>query len=145
VAHPTATIGAMSDNNITLAGNLTRDPELRFIASGRAVVNFGLAVNRSYKKNDEWVDETAFFDVNAWAELAENTAASLSKGDRVIVTGRLNQRSYETREGEKRTVVEVLADDIGASVKRATMEVTRIKREQPAGGYSKSLPDEEPF
>lgn len=135
------------DNTLTFSGNITRDPELRYTTGGRGVASFGLAVNRSWKdKNDEWQEEVTFVDVTAWGDLGENVAASLTKGARVIVTGRLNQRSYENREGEKRTVYEVIADDIGASMKRATVEVAKTERssasQKPA---SAPLPDEEPF
>jgi len=97
-------------NTITVTGNLTRDPELRFTQGGRAVANFRIASSRRFQMNNEWQEQTSFFDVVAWAELGENAAASLSKGARVIVTGRIEQRDFETREGEKRTVFEITAD-----------------------------------
>lgn len=141
----------MSDSTVTLAGGLTRDPELRFTTGGRATASFGLAVSRRYQVNGEWQEQTSFFNVVAWGSLAENAAASLTKGSRVIVFGRLEQRSYETQQGEKRTVVEVVADEIGASMKWATVQIERTEREKhggAGGGRKKADPaygDEEPF
>jgi single-strand DNA-binding protein len=123
-----------SENNVTLVGNLTRDPELRFTQSGRGVASFGLAVNRRYQMNGEWQEETSFFNIVAWGDLGENASASLNKGSRIIVTGRLQQREYETREGEKRTVVEVIADDLGPSLRWAQAEVNKISRDSADGG-----------
>jgi single-strand DNA-binding protein len=118
----------MPDNSITVVGNITRDPELRFTTGGRAVASFGIAVNRRYQVNNEWQEQTSFFDVVAWAQLGENAAASLSKGARVIVNGRLEQRSWETQDGEKRSKVEIIADEIGPSLRWATAQVTRNER-----------------
>ena len=118
----------MSDNAITLAGNLTRDPELRFTTTGRAQTAFGIAVARRWQQNGEWKEETSFFNVVAWGGLAENMAASLTKGTRVVVTGRLEQRSYD-KDGEKRIVTELVADDIGPSLKWATAQVERVQRD----------------
>ena len=143
-----------SENNVTLVGNLTRDPELRFTQSGRGVASFGLAVNRRYQMNGEWQEETSFFNVVAWGDLGENASASLNKGSRIVVTGRLQQREYETREGEKRTVVEVIADDLGPSLRWAQAEVNKISRDAADGGSSGGggtrapdpvYGDEEPF
>ena len=103
----------MADNTVTLVGNVTRDPEIRFTTGGRGVASFGLAVNRRYQSNGEWQEQTSFFDVVAWGTLGENAAASLSKGTRVVVYGRLEQRSWETENGEKRSKVEVIADELG--------------------------------
>lgn len=145
---------ATNSNSITLVGNLTRDPELRYTQGGRAVANFGMAVNRRYQMNGEWQEETSFFNVVAWAELGENAAASLSKGSRTIVFGRLQQREYENREGEKRSMVEVVADDIGPSLRWAQATVERNERSDgpsggsPSGGGRAPDPvygDEEPF
>ncbi|MEX2628013.1 MAG: single-stranded DNA-binding protein [Ilumatobacteraceae bacterium] len=153
---------ATNSNSITLVGNLTRDPELRYTQGGRAVANFGMAVNRRYQVNGEWQEETSFFNVVAWAELGENAAASLSKGSRMIVFGRLQQREYENREGEKRSMVEVVADDIGPSLRWAQATVERSERSDggsgggtgsggggaPSGGGRAPDPvygDEEPF
>jgi single-strand DNA-binding protein len=154
-----------SENSVTLVGNITRDPELRYTTGGRGVASFGLAVNRRYQQNGEWQEQTSFFNVTAWAELGENAAASLQKGARVIVTGRLQQREYETREGEKRSIVEVVADELGPSLRWAQAQVERISRDSAdggggghsggggnsgGGGASRSAPDpvygeEEPF
>jgi len=124
----------MADNSVTLVGTLTRDPELRFTTGGRGVASFGLAVNRRYQVNNEWQEQTSFFNVVAWGTLGENAAASLNKGHRILVTGRLEQRSYETKEGEKRSVVEVNADEIGPSLRWARVEIEKIARDGGAGG-----------
>jgi len=146
-----------SDNTVTLVGNITRDPELRFTQSGQAVASFGLAVNRRYQQNGEWQERVSFFNITCWGQLGENAASSLAKGARTIVTGRLEQREYETREGEKRNVVEVVADEIGPSLRWATATVERTDRRPsegaPAttggrgdsGGSGGSYSDEEPF
>ena len=91
----------MADSTVTIVGNITRDPELRFTAGGKGIASFGLAVNRRWQQNGEWQEKVSFFNVTAWDTLGENIAASLTKGTRVIVTGRLEQREYETKEGEK--------------------------------------------
>ena len=122
----------MADNNITLVGNLTRDPELRFTATGRGVASFGIAVGRRYQVNGEWKEDTSFFNVTAWGQLGENASATLSKGMRCVVSGRLEQREYNNREGEKRSAIEVVADEIGPSLKWATAQVERNPRD--AGG-----------
>jgi single-strand DNA-binding protein len=120
-------------NSITLVGNITRDPELRFTPSGQAKATIGLAVNRRWqnRQTQEWEEATSFFNIVCWRELAENASESLQKGSRVIVTGRLEQRSYETPEGEKRSVVEVVADEIGPSLRWATAQVQRSDRRSP--------------
>jgi len=123
-----------NDNTVTLVGNLTKDPELRYTTGGRGVASFGLAVNRRYMVNNEWQEQVSFFNVVAWADLGENAAASLHKGNRVVVTGRLEQRSYETREGEKRNITEVIADDLGPSLRWAQAQVERISRDSADGG-----------
>ena len=125
-----------SENSVTLVGNITRDPELRYTTGGRGVASFGLAVNRRYQVNGEWQEQVSFFNVVAWADLGENAAASLHKGNRVIVTGRLEQRSYETRDGEKRNVTEVIADELGPSLRWAQVEIERISRDSAGGGSS---------
>jgi single-strand DNA-binding protein len=125
----------MADSTVTLVGNLTRDPELRFTQSGQAIATLGIAVSRRYQQNGEWQEKTSFFNVTAWGQLGENAASSLSKGSRTIVTGRLEQRSYETQDGEKRSVVEVVADEIGPSLRWATAQVDRNdRRDGPAAG-----------
>jgi single-strand DNA-binding protein len=123
-----------SENNVTLVGNLTRDPELRYTQSGRGVASFGLAVNRRYQQNGEWQEQTSFFNIVAWGDLGENAAASLNKGHRIVVTGRLQQREYESREGEKRTTVEVVADELGPSLRWAQAQIERISRDAADGG-----------
>ena len=156
-------------NSVTLVGNVTRDPELRFTPSGQATASFGLAVNRRWqdRQSGEWQEVTSFFDVVCWREMAENASESLSKGARVLVSGRLEQRSWETN-GEKRSKIEVVADEIGPSLRWASAVVTKNERRSPgeggtggprsdggdSGGYgqpasSQSTPayatDEEPF
>jgi single-strand DNA-binding protein len=130
----------MTANTITLVGNLTRDPELRFTNTGQAMATLGLAVNRRWqnRQSGDWEEATSFFNIVCWADMAENAAQSLNKGSRVLVTGRLEQRSYETQGGEKRSVVEVIADEIGPSLRWATAEVSKNDRREgssgPAGG-----------
>lgn len=128
----------MSSNTVTLTGNLTRDPELRFTTGGRGVASFGLAVNRRWQQNGDWKEETSFFNVVCWGDMGENVATSLLKGSRVIVTGRLEQRGWETDTGEKRSVVEVIADEVGPSLRWATAQIERTERAvgTPGGGYS---------
>jgi len=123
-------------NSITLVGNVTRDPELRFTPTGQATASFGLAVNRRWqnRQTQEWEEAVSFFDVVCWREMAENASESLAKGSRVIVTGRLEQRSWETQEGDKRSKVEVVADEIGPSLRWATAEVKRNDRKGPGEG-----------
>jgi single-strand DNA-binding protein len=124
---------------ITVVGNLTDDPELRFTPSGAAVANFTVASTpRNFDKNsNEWVDgEAMFLRCSIWRQAAENVAESLQRGMRVVVQGRLKARSYETREGEKRTVFEIEVDEIGPSLKFATAKVNRTSRQGGGGGYS---------
>jgi len=127
---------ARNTNNITVTGNVTRDPELRFTPSGQAVATFGLAVNRSWqnRQTQEWEEQTSFFDVTCWAQLGQNVSDSLNKGSRVVVSGRLEQRSWDTPEGEKRSKIEIVADEVGASLLFATAEVTRNERREGDGG-----------
>lgn len=119
-----------SDNQIIIVGNLTDDPELRYTPNGAAVVKFRVAVNRRFKDEaGNWKDgETSYFSVNAWRSLAENVAETLTRGTRVLVAGRLQMRSWETQEGEKRTVVEIEADEVGPSLRWATAKVERQGR-----------------
>ena len=122
---------------ITVIGNLTGDPELRFTPSGAAVANFTVASTpRTFdRQSNEWKDgDTLFLRCSIWREAAESVAESLTKGTRVIVTGRLVQRSYETREGEKRTVYELQVDEVGPSLRYATAKVTRTQRSGGGGG-----------
>ncbi|CPZ19473.1 single-stranded DNA-binding protein [Mycobacteroides abscessus] len=125
------------DTTITVVGNLTADPELRFTPSGAAVANFTVASTPRIfdRQSSEWKDgEALFLRCNIWREAAENVAESLTRGSRVIVTGRLKQRSFETREGEKRTVVEVEVDEIGPSLRYATAKVNKASRGGGGGG-----------
>ncbi len=124
----------MADNSITLVGNLPRDPEIRFTATGRAVASFSMGVGRRYQVNGEWQEQTSWFNVTAWGQLGENAAATLVKGSRVVVTGRLEQREYTSREGEKRTAIDVVADDIGPSLRWATATVVRTPKQEGQGG-----------
>ena len=128
-----------SDNQIIIVGNLTDDPELRYTPNGAAVAKFRVAVNRRFKDEaGNWKDgETSYFTVNAWRTLAENVAESLTRGTRVVVAGRLQMRSWENQEGEKRTVVEIEADEIGPSLRWATAKVERQGR---SGGGDWSAP-----
>lgn len=130
----------MADNTVTLVGNVTRDPELRYTTGGRGVASFGLAVNRRYQSNGEWQEQTSFFDIVAWGTLGENAAGSLNKGTRVVVVGRLEQRSWDTQEGEKRSKIEVVADEIGPSLRWAKAEVEKVARTGGAGGDSAPHP-----
>ena len=129
-------------NTTTLSGNLTRDPEIRYTRDGQANATFGMAVNRRWQPrgSDEWEEATSFFDVVCWRELAENVALSLVKGSRVIITGRLDQHVWETELGERRSRVEITAEEVGPSLRFATAEVTRTGRRGPehedSGGRS---------
>ena len=138
----------MSGNSITIVGNITRDPELRFTPSGQANARLGVAVNRRWQDrgSGEWNEATSFFDVICWRELAENVSESLKRGTRVIVTGRLEQRTWE-QEGNKRSVVEIIADEIAPSLRWATAKVEKTERrggDQGGGGggsgYGRSAP-----
>src|ERR671934_739685 len=126
---------ATDSNNITISGNITREPEMRYTPSGVSKVTFGVAVNRSWRnqQTQEWEEQTSFFNVVAWRQLAENISASLSKGSRVVVSGRLEQRSWETEQGEKRSIVEIVADDVAASLRFATAEIHKVERTGPGG------------
>ena len=142
------------NNTVTVVGNVTRDPELRFTPNGAAVTSFGLAWNRKGQNDEEVV---SFFDVTCWSGLAENVAESITKGSRVVVYGRLDQRSWENQDGERRSKVEIVADDVAPSLRWATVEITRNEfrggdgggAAAPSGGGGRpaSTPqtDEEPF
>lgn len=144
-------------NSVVLVGNCTRDPELRFTPSGQAVATFGLAVNRRWqnRQTQEWEEATSFFDVTCWQQMAENVCESVVKGTRVLVTGRLDQRSWETEQGDKRSKIEVVADEVAPSLRYATAMVTKNERRGAEGdtGFSRSSAsapgeygsDEEPF
>lgn len=136
----------MSDNTITLTGNVTRDPELRYTTGGKAVASFGLAVNRRYQTNGEWQEHTSFFDIVAWGTLGENAAGSLAKGNRVVVSGRMDQRNWETEDGDKRSKLELVADEIGASLRWAKVQIDKVTRTETAPeGDAEPAPGEEPF
>ncbi|RTL63008.1 MAG: single-stranded DNA-binding protein [Pseudonocardiaceae bacterium] len=123
---------------ITVVGNLTADPELRFTPSGAAVANFTVASTpRTFdRQSGEWKDgEALFLRCNVWRQAAENVAETLTRGMRVMVQGRLKQRSFETREGEKRTVVELEVDEVGPSLKYATAKVNKVSRGEGGGGF----------
>jgi single-strand DNA-binding protein len=150
-------------NTVTISGNVTRDVELRFTPSGQATCTLGVAVSRRWqdRQSQEWKEATSFFDVVCWGKLAENVASSVVRGTRVVVTGRLDQRSWETQEGDKRSKIEITADQVAPSLQYASAQVTRNPRDDahsgnghsngyapapaaaPAAGYSS--PDEEPF
>ena len=149
------------ETTITVIGNLTNDPELRFTPSGSAVANFTIASTpRTFdRQSNEWKDgETLFLRASVWREAAENVAESLTKGMRVIVSGRLKSRSYETKEGEKRTVIELEVDEIGPSLRYANAKINRTQRGnqggQGSGGFGsqgsagpggQSVPQEDPW
>jgi single-strand DNA-binding protein len=141
-----------SGNDVTVVGNLTRDGELRFTSGGQAVTTLGVAVNRRWqnRETNEWEESVSFFDVVCWGQLAENVAQSLTKGDRVVVTGRLEQRSWETDGAERRSKIEIAADEVAPSLRWATAMVTRAERRegQPASrgsGNRGGRNDEEPW
>lgn len=124
----------MSLPRIELEGNLVADPELRFTASGKAVANFRVATSERKKQGNDWVDgDECFLECTVWDQMAENVCESLTKGQKVIVTGRLKQRSYETNSGEKRTVYEVKADSVGPSLRNSVAKVNKVERSKETG------------
>jgi single-strand DNA-binding protein len=125
-----------TDNSVTLAGNVTRDPELAFTPNGAVNVKFGLAVSRKWQNRttQEWEEETSFFNVVAWNALADNIAETISKGQRVLVVGRVDVRTWEKSDGTRGTSVDLVADDIGPSLKWATAEVTKAEKRQGSSG-----------
>jgi single-strand DNA-binding protein len=140
-------------NHVSIVGNLTRDPELRFTPTGQATASFGVAVNRRWqnRQTSEWEEATSFFDIVCWGQLAENAAQSLAKGARVVVSGRLDQRSWETAEHERRSKIEITADEVAPSLRWATVAITKNERRNPdgsggapAGASSRSVPNEPP-
>ena len=149
----------MADNAITVVGNVTRDPELKFLNSGQAALKLSVAVNRRWqnRQTQEWEERVSYFEVVGYGAMAENAANSLVKGSRVIVSGRLEQRTWETENGDKRSIVEINADEIGPSLKWATAVVTRTPRAEGSNFQSSDRPapaprsnepssyDEEPF
>ena len=123
------------DNTVMIVGNTTRDPELRFTPSGAPVCSFGLAWNRRYKNSGgEDVEDVSFFDVTCWRSLAENVAETVTKGMRVVVYGRLDQRTWDTPEGDKRNKVEIVADEVSPSLRWASAVVKRNERTDSGGG-----------
>ncbi len=151
-------------NTVTIVGNATRDPELRFTPSGTPICSFGVAWNRRFDRGGEQVEEVSFFDVTCWSSLAENVAESITKGARVVVSGRLDQRSWETPEGERRSKVEIVADDVAPSLRWASAQINRNEFREgngtaprrgtaptsapapaPAHSSGPSYGDEEPF
>src|ERR1700756_2606896 len=129
---------AAGDTAITIAGNLVDDPELRLTPAGQPVAKFRIASNPRYldKNTNEWKDgDSLFLTCNVWRQAAENVAESLTRGMRVIVSGRLRQLSYETKEGEKRTVYEIEVDDVGPSLRNASAKVNRVSRSGSGGGF----------
>jgi single-strand DNA-binding protein len=134
----------MPDTHVTITGNLTDDPEVTFTGSGQAVCNFRLAVTPRVKDGDSWRDgDTSFFRITAWRQLAEHIGDSLSKGDRVIVTGQLRMRAWETPEGDKRSVVEVTAEEAGPSLRWATAKPERASK--TSGKQAGQFNDDPPF
>jgi single-strand DNA-binding protein len=117
-------------NTTTITGNLTREPEIRYTKEGQATTQLGVAVNRRWqdRATQEWHEATSYFDVVCWRELAENVALTLTKGMRVVVSGRLEQRSWENEEGERRSKVEITADEVGPSLRFATADVHKVER-----------------
>jgi single-strand DNA-binding protein len=118
-----------SDNTVTLVGNITDDPELRFTPSGAAVANFTVAVNRRFQRDGQWEDRLdGFFRCNCWRDLAENVAESLQKGMRVVVVGRLQQRSWDDADGNRRSAFEIQVDEVGPSLRWSTASVQKARR-----------------
>lgn len=130
----------------TIIGNVTKDPELKYTGQGKAYLKFSVAVSKRVQKDGVWTDgPTSYFDITCWGTLAENTAASVYKGNRVIVTGRLEQSTWETSDGQKRTAVNLVADEVGAAMSRATVEIHRVSRDLTAPAAAVGIDDEEPF
>jgi single-strand DNA-binding protein len=146
-----------SDNHVTLIGNATRDPELKFTQSGLALCGFGLAVNRRWqnRQTQQWEEKVSFIDVVCWGKLAENVSESIEKGSRIIVVGRFDMNEWETDAGEKRRKIQLVADAVGPSLQWATAEISRNPKEgggaaiyqEPDFGYGDfgGGSDEEPF
>lgn len=131
-----------AESEVKVIGNITRDPELNFTAGGHSVTKFGVAVNRKWqnKQTQEWEEKVSFFDCVAWGKIGENIAESFSKGDRVIITGRLDQQTWEDKEtAAKRSKVEIVVEDLGGSVRFATVAVTKNPK-TGGGGFSDGAP-----
>jgi single-strand DNA-binding protein len=134
----------MADTHVTITGNLTDDPELKFTPNGAAVANFRVAVTARVRDGETWRDgDTSYFRVNCWRQLAEHVTDSLSKGDRAVIVGRLKSRSWETPEGDKRSVVEIEADEVAASLRWAIAKPERAAKNGDAKGSQ--FNDEPPF
>lgn len=134
----------MADSTVTVAGNLTSDMELRYTTGGQSIATGTIAVSRRYQVNGEWTEQTSFFKVAAWGKMGENLVQSTAKGTRIIVTGRLEQREYEKKDGTKGSSVEIVADEAGVSVKWDPAQSMRAEREK----FSKPKPaaeEEEPW
>jgi single-strand DNA-binding protein len=136
----------MADNTITVVGNVTRDPELKFLNSGQAALRLSIAVNRRWqnRQTQEWEERVSYFEVVGYGAMAENVANSVQKGARVIVTGRLEQRSWETENGDKRSIVEINADEIAPSLRYATAVVTKTPRAEGGNFQSTDRPSAAP-
>lgn len=136
---------AIGVNNITVVGNLTRDPELRFTPNGTPVVSFGVAVNKRFqdKNSGEWQNSADFFNIVAWFKLAENCAESLGKGDRVLISGRLSQENWEDKEGQKRTAYRIIANVVAPSLEFATCKIDKNERIDSSAIASKEEGSEE--
>jgi len=140
------------DSTVTIIGNITRDPELRHTPSGQRNATFGVAVNRRWRdqQTQDWKEQVSFFDVVCWRDLADNAYESLTKGARVIVTGRLDQRSWDDAQGNRRSKVEIVADEVGPSLRWATADIAKNQTRAPepamAGAAAdQETSDEEPF
>jgi len=136
---------AIGINNITIVGNLTRDPELRFTPSGTPVVSFGLAVNKRTQNKDtgEWTNNADFFNTVAWFKLAENCAQSLTKGDRVLISGRLSQENWEDKSGQKRSAYKIIANIIAPSLEFASCKIEKNPRTESGAAQSEASADED--
>jgi single-strand DNA-binding protein len=134
------------ENVINVVGTLGKDPELKYTTGGRAVCTFSLATNRKWKdKSDTWQEESCWHNTVVWGDLGENVAASLSKGSRAMVSGRLSNRSYEDREGNTKYITEIVADSVGAELRFATCVVERIQRDKSDYAKPQQQPSEMPF
>lgn len=145
---------AIGVNNVSVLGNITRDPELRFTPNGTPVASFGIAVNKNYqdKESGEWISDADFFNVTAWYKLAENCAESLTKGDRVLVAGRLSQDNWEDKDGQKRSAVKIIANVVAPSLEYASCKIEKNPKAdtgavpKDSGGESIDITDEDiPF
>lgn len=129
-----------TDNSVTVSGNATKEPEVRFTTGGSQVASFSIAVNRRWqnRQTNEWEEAVSYFDVSCWNQLSANVAETVGRGTRVTVTGRLEQRSWETKEGDRRSKVEIVAEDVAVSLKWATAQVIRNERSDGGQGGGQS-------